>query len=56
MQRVPDDHITVIANQFIIRELDDGDSNNYMSSSNVREVAERNGFWSASSGKPFDFS
>lgn len=31
-QKVPDDHITAVANQFVIGELDLSDSVNYMAS------------------------
>ena len=31
-QRVPDDHITAVANQFVIGELDLSDSLNYLAS------------------------
>jgi dipeptidase len=44
-QRVPDDHITVIANQFIIKTMDLEDSDWYMASDNMHEVARRSGRW-----------
>lgn len=38
-QRVPDDHITAVANQFVIQEMDLGDEHNFMASSNVEQIA-----------------
>jgi dipeptidase len=43
-QRVPDDHIAAVANQFVIREIDPA-SPDFMASSNIREVAIRTGLW-----------
>mmetsp|Transcript_9317 Transcript_9317/g.14032 ORF Transcript_9317/g.14032 Transcript_9317/m.14032 type:complete len:668 (+) Transcript_9317:81-2084(+) len=53
-QRVPDDHIAVIANTFVIRDVDP-DSPDFMYSDNIFEVAERQGFWNSNDGKPLDF-
>lgn len=52
-QRVPDDHVAAVSNQFIIREVDPT-SYNFMYSDNLWEVAERNGFWRKEDG-PLDF-
>lgn len=52
-QRVPDDHIAAVANQFVIRHVIAG-SNDFMYSSNLWEVARRNGLWHDSDG-PLDF-
>ena len=49
-QRVPDDHITAVANMFVIGEIDLDDSANYLASSNVYEVAIRNKLWDPNSG------
>jgi len=49
-QRVPDDHITVVANMFRIREVIK-DSPDFMYSDNLWEVAESNGLWSSSQGR-----
>jgi Peptidase family C69 len=35
-QRVPDDHITAVANQFVIGEIDLGDPTNFMASGRVQ--------------------
>lgn len=50
-QRVPDDHITAVANQFVIAELDLANTKDFMASANVEEVAQRNHFWQPSDGK-----
>lgn len=55
-QRVPDDHIAVIANLFVIREIPEDDSDNFIYSSNMHDVAEKMGWWSRSSGKKLDFA
>lgn len=54
-QRVPDGHVAVVANEFIIKEIDLDDPENFMASANVHEVAIRNKFWDPKSGKPFNF-
>jgi dipeptidase len=56
-QRVPHGHMAVVANQFIIREVDLEDKENFMGSSNILEVAERAGLWdSKTQGKKVDFT
>ena len=40
-QKVPDDHISVVANLFVIRGIDKKDKENFMMSSNIFDVAER---------------
>lgn len=54
-QRVPDDHITVVPNQFIIREVNLDDHDNYMASANIYDVAIRNNLWKPESGSPFNY-
>jgi dipeptidase len=49
-QRVPDEHITVVANQFIIRKVHKGHPD-FIYSSNLWEVAERNGLWAPGEGE-----
>lgn len=46
-QRVPDNHITIVANQFVIGEIVP-DSPDFIYSDNIFSVAERNGFWDPS--------
>ncbi|OQR91775.1 peptidase [Achlya hypogyna] len=54
-QRVPDEHVAVVANSFVIRTLNLSDPDNYMASSNVMSFAREMGWWDPSSG-PFDFA
>ncbi|RYY88415.1 hypothetical protein EON63_02380 [archaeon] len=54
-QRVPDDHITVVANQFVIAEFDLKDTKNFMGSANIQEVATRAKLWSPDQG-PINFA
>lgn len=44
-QRIPDDHVGVSANMCRIGELQLDDSDNFMASDNVFEVAKKMGFW-----------
>mmetsp|Transcript_35785 Transcript_35785/g.43199 ORF Transcript_35785/g.43199 Transcript_35785/m.43199 type:complete len:610 (-) Transcript_35785:354-2183(-) len=53
-QRVPDDHVGVIANVFGIREIDIQDHENFLYSENIFRIAEEVGKWSP--GEPFDFA
>jgi dipeptidase len=46
--------VSVVANSFVIREIDP-ESENFMFSSNIFDVAERNGLWTRASGKKLDF-
>ena len=46
--------MAAIGNSFIIREIDP-ESDSFMFSTNMFDVAERNGLWSKSSGKRLDF-
>jgi dipeptidase len=55
-QRVPDDHMTGIGNQFVIHEMDLSDTDYFMASANVQEVAVRNQLWSPEDNVPFDFA
>lgn len=54
-QRVPDDHITAVANAFVIGEININDASNFMASSNIHDVAIRNKLWSPDSNVPFNF-
>lgn len=53
-QRVPDDHIAVVANTFVIRLIDFEDHENFMYSSNIKDVALQNKWWKQKT--PFDFT
>jgi dipeptidase len=44
-QRVPDDHIGVVANAFVIRDLDPNDKTNFLFSQSVYDVAQAQGWW-----------
>jgi dipeptidase len=52
---VPDGHITVVPNQFIITEMDLKDKDYYMASENIHEVAKRNNLWDPAGSTPFNF-
>lgn len=53
-QRVPDDHISVVANSFIIRDINPN-SPDFMISPNLYDVAIRLGWYNPHLGKPLDF-
>jgi dipeptidase len=52
-QRVPDDHALVVANWSIIKEVDETDTENFMFSSNYRQVAIDKGWYDPEGSKPF---
>jgi dipeptidase len=53
-QRVPDEHVAVNANASTIKEIDLSDTDHFMASANVFDVAMENGWWSPEKG-PFRF-
>ena len=53
-QRVPDGHVTVVPNVFVLREIDFNDKENFLYSANIQSIAEKNGWWKQ--GEPFDFT
>ncbi|KAL0585647.1 hypothetical protein ABG067_004570 [Albugo candida] len=55
-QRVADDHITVIANGFTIREIDLEKPDYFMASKNIFSFCEEMGWWNKSYVEPFDFT
>jgi dipeptidase len=54
-QRVPPNHIAIVANQFIIRKVDLSDTENFRGSSNMHDVAIRTGLWNPDTDGEFDF-
>jgi len=44
-QRVPDDHVSVVANMFTIREIDLSDSAHFLGSGNLHDVAKEHKLW-----------
>ncbi|RMX64388.1 hypothetical protein KXD40_008017 [Peronospora effusa] len=55
-QRVPDGHVTVIANGFSIREINLSQPDWFMASTNVVSLAKEMGWWDPKGDKPFDFT
>ncbi|RHY32115.1 hypothetical protein DYB32_002856 [Aphanomyces invadans] len=53
-QRIPDDHITAVANRFVIRRVDFSDTDNFMWSANMLGIAKHHGFWDGTTA--FDFT
>ena len=53
-QRVPEGHVTVVPNIFIIREMDLSDPTHFLASANMYAIAEKNGWWKK--GDRFDFT
>lgn len=49
-QRVPDNHISAVANQFVIREIKFDRPDEFLYSSNIIEVAKRNNWYKDSDG------
>jgi len=54
-QRVPDEHVSVVANASRIGEIDLSRSDYFMASKNVFQVAEDRGYWNPESKRPFRF-
>jgi len=52
-RRVPDDHITIVPNWSIIREIDLNRPDEYMASQNYMQVAIDHGWYDPESGEPF---
>ncbi|HDN58692.1 MAG: peptidase C69 [Candidatus Neomarinimicrobiota bacterium] len=53
-QRVPDDHVSVVANASRIRQIDLSNPDYFMASDNVFQVAQDSGWWNPENG-PFEF-
>ena len=54
-QRVPDDHVAVVANAARIGEIDLENSDFFMASDNVVDFAREHGYWDPAGGEPFRF-
>ena len=54
-QRVPDDHIAVVPNWSIIKEIDLSKPDYYMASENYMQVAVDHGWYDPESGRPFNW-
>ncbi len=52
-QRVPDDHVAVVPNWSIIKEIDLTQPDYFMASKNYKEIAIKHGWYDPESGKPF---
>jgi dipeptidase len=52
-QRVPDDHVTLVPNWSIIKEIDLADTDSFMVSANYIQAAIDHGWYDPGSGRPF---
>ncbi len=52
-QRVPDDHVAVVPNWSVIKEIDLSQPDYFMASKNYKEIAIKHGWYDPESGKPF---
>ena len=52
-QRVPDDHVTIVPNWSIIKEIDLTNPDYFMASENYMQIAIDHGWYDPESGKPF---
>ena len=55
-RRVPDDSVAMIANTYTIREMDLGDTVNFLASSDLVEYATARGWYGRPAGSKFDFA
>jgi dipeptidase len=55
-RRVPDGHVSVVANGSRIARIDLAKPDEFMASKNVVEVARKNGYWNPADGEPFRFN
>jgi len=55
-RRIPDDHVSVVANGARIGMINLDKPDYFMASQDVSKVAEQNGWWDPASGKPFMFN
>lgn len=50
VQRVPPEGFAVLANMFVIREVDPNDNENFLMSKSVHSIAREYGWWSEEEG------
>lgn len=50
LQRIPDDHVAIVANMFTVRAVNLSDSFNFLGSPNMLTIAEKHGRWDPSQG------
>jgi dipeptidase len=55
-QRLPDDSFAVLANMFVLRELDPNDTDNFLMSDSVHSVAKEYGWWDEDGAMLLDFT
>ncbi len=55
-QRVPDDHIAMIANTYTVREVDLSDTNNVLASADIVDYAISRGWYNPEEDESFDFA
>ena len=53
-QRVPTDHVTVLPNIFIVRDVDPDNAKDFLFSANMYRIAKANGWWKE--GEALDFT
>ena len=55
-KRVPDEHVSVAADQFVVGRVNLSDSFNYMGNERMVEIAEEQGWYNATRDGEFDFT
>ena len=55
-QKIPSDSFAVLANMFVLRELDPNDKDNFLMSDSVHQVAQDYGWWSPEDQELLDFT
>ena len=53
-RRVPTDHVTVLPNIFIVRDVDPDNAKDFLFSANMYRIAKANGWWKE--GEALDFT
>ncbi len=55
-QRIPENSFSVLANMFVIRDVDPLDEDNFLMSDSVHSVAKDYGWWDETTGEKLDFT